>query len=330
MTEKDTESVPSGGPEAVHRQIVAEFGEHVARALEQMKSQAAATGLNLFHAWSLRQLRVSEIDWVPLQSESAGSNGVLLLFGNAGPDFWRHLQQASEKPENDAGTDQSELAERMFNGDRGSHPVDSFAALQVKKILAHGLAGHKQGEAEFIYPATAEISASKDSSAAHHAPLQKLGQLAGWHQPSPLGTGIQPRWGLWYAYRALVWLPLLPALSDNDALDSIPVTKAGQVSGRESTKLDASICATCESKACVSACPGQALGYGSTPDMSACTEYRMQDGSSCADRCLAREACPVNTDQHYPREQISYHYRKALVSLQEYFGDGNPGKGDSN
>ena len=326
MTETDSDSIPASGlVTAQYRHIAAEFGSSLVAALEQVRLQAESTGLNLFHAWSLEQLKDAEIDWVPAQAETTGSNGVLLLFGNAGSEFWRNLQQGWDKSTTDIESDPAALVDRMINGDMGAHPVDSFTAKLVNRALAPMLAAGPgdadKGVAEYIYPTTLQPDempgpVSQYSDAVHHAPLQKLGQLAGWHQPSPLGTGIHPHWGLWYAYRALLWLPLQKS--------GEPRAEA-QVIARPETD----ICATCVSKACVSTCPGNALTYGSAPDMSACAGYRMKAGSSCADRCLARQACPVNTQQQYPREQVSYHYRKALASLQAYFGDGNS-VGDGN
>ena len=340
MTEIDSDSIPASGLDSArYRHIAAVFGDSVVAALEQVRLQAESTGLNLFHAWSLEQLKDAEIDWLPAQAETTGSNGVLLLFGNAGSDFWHHLQQGWDKSTTDIQSDPAALVDRMINGDMGAHPVDSFTAKLVNRALAPMLAAGPgdadKGVAEYIYPTTLQPDempgpVSQYSDAVHHAPLQKLGQLAGCHQPSPLGTGIHPHWGLWYAYRALIWLPM-QKLDDahNEAPDNVAGSNATRAEAQGIARPETDICVACVSKACVSACPGNALTYGSAPDMSACAGYRMKAGSSCADRCLARQACPVNTQQQYPREQVSYHYRKALASLQAYFGDGNS-VGDGN
>lgn len=181
----------------------------------------------------------------------------LLLIGHGGGLLWRQLQRA---------------------GMQGAHPIDDFSRAQVAAWLQSHYPGCRH---QFLYPGPPGVS------------LQGLGQLAGWHHPSPFMVGINARWGSWFAYRALL-------LADTE----LPPTQAAT---------SASPCASCASRACVSACPADALRDGF--DLAACLAYRQQPGSACQDRCLARNACPVGDEQRYSEAQISYHYGRSMRHL---------------
>lgn len=285
--------------------------------LTQLREQSEASGLNLFHAWTAAELRQADIGWLPAAAETRGNDGLLLMFGNAGGGFWQFFQQHSENMLPGRSNLEETLAGILMDAELGQDPIDAFAVKQASLAIStalHGLfdqhrpaVGNQALAPQFVYPSNAgQVTANSN-----HPPLQRLGELAGWHQPSPLGTGINPRWGLWYAYRALVWLPLpLP----------MDVTLTARDNTAELTQ-STSVCASCESQACISVCPATALSFLQAPDMNACAGYRMQAASDCSDRCLAREACPVNSDNRYPRQQINYHYRKALAGLLKYFAD---------
>ncbi len=130
--------------------------------------------------------------------------------------------------------------------------------------------------------------------------LRSLGLQLGWQQSSQLGIGIHPVWGTWFAYR-------LVAATNTD----LPVTVCQKIT---------SPCETCKDKPCLSACPASAPG--DTFQLNACSEERLRVDSDCADRCLAREACPVGREHQYSREQIQYHYQRSLQALKKYVGRG--------
>lgn len=325
MTENKSDSRPNQHPDKTAPASTGLPGDDIEPFLTLLGQRSQALGLNLFHAWSASELRASGLGWMPDVARDTDNAGLLLMFGNAGSSFWQHFQRYSEKSL--SKEDAEQLVSMMLEGELGNNPIDTFAAEQTALAIdsawagldspSSGVGNQEAPLIHFIYPSNVAVDSASDSSAApvDHPPLQRLGELAGWHQPSPLGTGINPRWGLWYAYRALVWLPT----------ESTGVKVAMAASARQETAslqiADTAVCASCQSQACVSVCPSSALTFSQSPDMTACADYRMQSDSACSDRCLAREACPVNADEPYPREQISYHYRKALTGLIKYFAE---------
>jgi hypothetical protein len=168
----------------------------------------------------------------------------LMLVGNSGPTFWRSLTSAERTQ---------------------SNPIDTASCKRVGEALtAAGFSGW-----DLIYPANGMV------------PLQQLGVLAGWHYPSPLGLGVHPTWGPWFAYRAVVLLrEALPELTEPQGDPP---------------------CTTCELQPCRAACPADALG-GEVVDVERCLSYRLGAESDCANTCLARYAC-LNRNQTDQRLQ---------------------------
>jgi len=168
-------------------------------------------------------------------------------------------------------------------GPRGEHPVDDYSRATALAFAAR-FAGEPR--ALCLYP-----------GAEQQPPLQLWSQLAGWHQRSPLGMGIHPRHGLWQACRALLLL-------------RSPLPECREPPG-------VSPCHGCAAP-CVAACPAQALAVGEWPDMRRCLDHRVAAASGCADRCLARLACPVAAGQRYPLAQIAHHYRDPADTRRRY------------
>ena len=175
-------------------------------------------------------------------------------------------------------------------GLHGSDPVDQFVTERVAAWMADEWPGQAWQQ---VFPGPAPVG------------LQRLGQLAGWHHASPFWVGVDAEWGSWFAYRALL-------LTDT-ALPPTPRREAG------------SPCDRCVDQPCVSACPAGALsgqrgglGTGSTPGLRACLDHRKLPGSSCQDRCLARNACPAGERYRYTDGQIAYHYLQSLRFIREH------------
>lgn len=126
--------------------------------------------------------------------------------------------------------------------------------------------------------------------------LRTLGVELGWQRDSHLGLGIHPDWGTWFAYR------LVAATRTH-----LPVTPGQRFQ---------SPCETCLEKPCLVACPASATGE--VFQMSLCSGERLRPASSCADRCLAREACPVGKTHQYSRAQIEYHARHSFNELKAH------------
>lgn len=128
-------------------------------------------------------------------------------------------------------------------------------------------------------------------------PMQRLGLAAGLPAPGPLGVQIHPRFGPWWAYRAL--LVLRAPLREPAAL--------------------ASPCAGCPAP-CRPICPGSAVTAAGL-EIDRCARHRLADaGQACQLTCVARSACVVGPEHHYPAAQLTHHMSASLRSLRKYYG----------
>ena len=103
---------------------------------------------------------------------------------------------------------------------------------------------------------------------------------------SPLGLAIDGRVGLWHAFRGAL------AVADDLGPEAAP-----QISP----------CATCERRACLSACPADAFD-GSGFDVGRCRGHlESHAGGLCrTDGCRARDACPIGRAHRYAPDQIRF------------------------
>ena len=163
-------------------------------------------------------------------------------------------------------------------------PLDDFSVNAAAHVVAHHWGG---GDIEILYPGERLV------------PLQQLGSFVGWSSGSPLGLGIHLQFGTWFAYRVL--------FATDAALDQM----ATAVSPR-------SPCLDCDETPCQTACPAAAVRPGGVFDLDACVAQRLRVASPCAQRCLARLACPAGQSWHYAEEQLSYHGRRSLDSLKQW------------
>lgn len=185
----------------------------------------------------------------------------LVLLGHGGQRLWKALQ-----------------AQGMETAD----PVDHYSAALTRRFIRDYL---DDAPTHWLYPDTPYL-----------IPLQQLGEWANWAHPSPLGLGISPVYGVWFAYRAAF-------LIDAD----LPLLRHS---------LAPSPCDSCLDKPCVTACPAGAVRMASF-DVMGCARHRLRPESSCADRCLARMACPYFPEHRYTLTQIQYHYDHSLETLKE-------------
>lgn len=222
----------------------------------------ADNGLNLAAILPVKELPDEMVEQLAEHDIDVNAYRRLVLLGHGGRRFWEVFSAMEAE---------------------GDHPIDDFSAQ-----LAATFATSYLPAADWlpIFPSALPLN------------LQQLGQLAGWSQPSPLGTGINVDYGVWFAYRAAFLTAAdLPILRQ----------EAGE-----------SPCLACESRDCISACPAHATDYVNQPDIQACVAHRLTPKSSCVDRCLARLACPYASAHRYTKEQLSYHYRFSYRSLQRY------------
>ncbi len=224
----------------------------------------ADNGLNLAAILPIRDLPVEIIEQLAAHGIDAHTYRRLVLLGHGGRRFWEVFSAAESE---------------------GDNPIDDFSTR-----LAATFAADYLPEANWlpIFPSALPLN------------LQQLGCLAGWSHPSPLGTGINVEFGVWFAYRAAF-------LTDAE----LPLLR--QEPGE-------SPCVVCSTRDCIGACPAHATAYPDQPDIQACITHRLASESSCVDRCLARLACPYAPVHRYTKEQLSYHYLFSYRSIQRYMG----------
>lgn len=222
-----------------------------------------AQGLNLVAVFSLADLPQDVLDALGQVDATWCEFRQLILIGHLGGAFWDALQR---------------------RGMHGAHPVDQFTTEQVAAWMKGPMQGRRW---RLVFPG------------AHPVGLQRLGALAGWHQVSPLGVGVDAQWGSWFAYRAVV-------LADTDLA---PTPRREAVSP----------CGVCVQTPCLGACPARALDSAGAPAhrLQRCLAYRSQPGSACQDRCLARLACPAGAAHRYADAQVAYHYLHSLRAIRE-------------
>lgn len=184
------------------------------------------------------------------------------------------------------GTDYSQLLVFAHGGStlwrhvaiEGDDPIDRFSIEQLSNFMARiGVSDY-----EFLYPG-ADID------------LLAVGERLGWYHISPLGIGINPVYGTWFAFRGVI---------------------AASTRFAESERVETeSPCISCDEKPCVSACPVGAVQRDGAFLLDRCIEERSRRDSDCAYQCLARLACPVGSEHRYSSEQVNYHYRRSLASI---------------
>lgn len=185
----------------------------------------------------------------------------LVLLAHAGPLLWQRVSAARQ-----AGT---------VGGD---DPIDAYTVDCVERLFSDRLR-------RILYPGA-------------QAPgLQALGRLAGWHRATPFMVGIDPEYGTWFAYRALL-------LTAGGFLPTPPVDREHP-------------CPPCRERPCLDDCPAGALASGEL-NLTTCLDYRLQAGSPCAATCHAREACPVGREHRYPPAQIAHAYGHSLRFLRAW------------
>lgn len=227
--------------------------------IENLKNE----GLNLFAILDIQRLPDQAVTLLSKLILPVSEQTRIILIGNGGRALWASIPPS-----------------QWLQAD----PIDQYSSAAAGRFAQQVLT---QDNFQIIYPGITPVA------------LQQLGTVAGWHTPSPLGIGINPQWGLWYAYRV--------AAITNDPLPEIWCPAPP------------SPCAACAEKPCLSVCPAGALSATSTIEMNMCAGYRLTPESSCADRCQARLSCPVATEQRYTLDQIQYHYRLSLETLRHYF-----------
>lgn len=217
----------------------------------------ARCGLNRQHVFDLADLPPAVIATL---GDTAPWRQLVLL-GHGGKELWERVKAA---------------------GIAGEHPIDDFTVRSIERCFAEHLPANRY---RIVYPGDAPVG------------LQQLGALAGWHHAAPFMVGIDPDWGSWYAYRAVV-------LADTGFCPFPAVDRSNP-------------CSRCVNRPCIAACPAQAMAGGGF-SLARCAAYRLQPGSACAFTCQARLACPVGSAHRYDADQLRHTYSISLRTLRAY------------
>lgn len=237
--------------------------------LDQGIEFLAGHGLNMFAVLDCAALPQAVADALKEAGIAHNHYARLLLLGSGGKMLWSVLQKQ--------GLEQTD-------------PVDNFSLALTARFVRDYL---EPAPYFILYPGPYPV------------PLQQFGALAGWHQPSPLGIGINARFGLWFAYRVAFLTSLeLPLVSLSPPASFSPSSP--------------SPCASCADKPCITSCPARAVSAEEAFSIPACTAFRLQQDSDCAEQCLARLACPVASEHRYSQAQLRYHYRRSLRSIKAF------------
>lgn len=219
-------------------------------------------GLNLFAVLGLDMLPADLRTMLEVDGPALDGYSRLIMIGHGGGLMWRRLSE---------------------QGLEGDDPVDEFSVRLARRFVDEGLGGC---DFRVLYPGPLPI------------PLQQLGTIAGWHHDSPLGVGVNRKYGPWFGYRAVLLVQAeIPLFRD---------------------QVGPSPCDYCQDKPCISACPPRALSVDGPPDLVACIAQRVSAGSRCAFACHARAACPAGSAHRYGEDQTRYFYGKSLESIRAY------------
>jgi len=220
-------------------------------------------GLNIQAIFNLPDLPEEIITAITSKASDISHFKQLIVFGHGGKQMWEKTQQSTF----------AKLAD----------PIDNFSSDIVRHYFASAC---NDNTYTILYPNGADT-----------IPLQKLGELVGWHHAAPFKVGINAFWGSWFAYRVVV-------LADT-SLEPTPHITAP------------SPCDSCKEKACISACPASAFNE-TDASFETCVNYRLSTSSPCKTQCLARLACPIASEHRYTTEQINYHYTRSMQTIEEY------------
>jgi len=220
-------------------------------------------GLNMQAVFDLSALPEDIVAAISQEIDDVGRFSQLILIGHGGQDMWEQVQQTHLGAE--------------------EHPIDVFSADMVRRFFAKAM---PDASYEIIFPGLERI-----------VPLQRLGELAGWHHASPFRVGINGLWGSWFAYRAVI-------LADTNLQTTKPWAQT-------------SPCDPCKTKTCLTSCHVADHECGDIPIQS-CIDYRLRDDSRCKEQCHSRLACPVGMEHRYSSEQVNYHYALSMKTIEDY------------
>jgi hypothetical protein len=165
------------------------------------------------------------------------------------------------------------------------HPVDDYCAELVGRAADRLEAAGFATCAAFYW----ERRTRNGGEPGEFADFVALARAAGLGAASRLGMLLHPRYGPWFAIRALLLSERPAPVAANEAATADPFDP----------------CPSC-SAPCIAACPGNAVALRKKFSGQRCAETRHKL-AACAARCDARLACPQGADYRYDPEALSHH-----------------------
>jgi epoxyqueuosine reductase len=247
-------------------------------ALAALRHELATEGLHVVRVVTQRALDARGLP-VQLGDLLSGATAALVV-GDGGSDFFARFSARSS-----AGFS-ARFHAALPGVDAGAHPLDDYTSRVVPAAVSRAAS---QQQPAFAFAVRHPFSRDL------RLPVQRIGEAAGLPPPGPLGLQVHPRFGPWWAYRALVVLDL--ALQDEAPLDRP--------------------CAGCPAP-CVTACPGGATTTAGL-QVSACIAERLAS-PACQGSCAARIACIAGPEHRYPAAQLGFHMGHSLRMIRSYRG----------
>ncbi len=206
----------------------------------------------------LQPLGLTVIGWFEITNwpfELAGKPAVLI--GIRGKSMWPAFKSSG------------------FDEDGAANPLDRWTKQSITPIA-------KMLGATALYPFLDGYN--------QHWPFQQWANAATGFKQSPLGLLIDPDFGLWYAFRAV--------LVFNSRVDFPKPVKIDHP------------CDTCVEKPCLTTCPVAAISIGRF-DANVCIDHvTYERDKTCSNTgCIARNSCPVGQEHAYSSEQQAFHMR---------------------
>ncbi len=245
------------------------------REWEDFRERAAELGLTA--AWVLPRERV-EPHYPPSAADGPPANrgaapAALLptyrravVLGSGGPLFWDRFRAAADGVPHVA-----------------EDPLDRYTVRVVEELLADVRRCDPRAVAAYPFRHPRQI-----------LPFHRLVAELPFLAASPLGISIDPRYGPWFAWRAVI---------------------LGESPWPVSSGPAAPPCVSCPAP-CVDVCPSGAVTRAGFR-WHDCADYRLQ-GADCQSECRARTACPVGASWRYSPAQTAYHYGASLRMIDLY------------
>ena len=210
----------------------------------------------------LLPLGLAVVGWFEMTNGPSGQDGKsAALIGNHGIAMWQVYEASG------------------FDEDGAANPLDRWTKQSITPIAL-------ELSAIALYPFL--------DGCDQHWPFQQWAKAATSIKQSPLGLLIDPEFGLWHAFRAVL------VFDDPFEFSTSAAT--------------AHPCDNCVTKPCLNTCPVAAISVGKF-DVNVCIDHVISERDKICNSkgCIARNSCPVGKEYAYKSEQQAFHMRAFIA-----------------